>query len=860
MNAIQSDLEQQSQALAELTPSPPLLRTLMACDLVESTALTQQLGDRGAADFMHRLDRQTRDLLQRHGGQEIDKTDGFLLMFERPIQAVAFALDYQRLLRAQSEAEFLPLRARIGIHVGDVVMWRNAANDVARGAKPVEIEGLVKPVAARLMTLALPGQILLSGVAHTLALRAQDELKTEAAPPQWRSHGRYLFKGVAEPMMVFEVGEADVAPLRAPAYSSKAHREIPWWRRPGILAVEVAVLIAAVVVPAYIFLRSPPAIAFGERDWVVVGDLKNLTEEPAFNDSLQTAFRMGLEQSRYVNVLSDLKVRDTVKLMQRDPEKTPIDRAVGAEVAIRDGARALILPTIAEIGGHVRITAEVIDPQTQATVYTESVDGTGMDSALPSIDKIDASLRLRLGEALASVSNQSQPLDKVATKNLDALRAFSLAQFDYDNGKLTESMNLYREALKLDPGFALARIHLARSLLLADRRGEAVEEVDTALQGRNRLNPRDALYAEAWRASLSGSQRNALEKLKMLAKLYPDYFTAQSLFAYFSFEFANRFDGDVIAAAERAASPKNPHPLPNELMLGLLYLSNEQYDRAAEKFAAVERQSPIKHFVTALPYAARREFDKADAAMVRATPSDAPGANIDRYIPRAAIAFDSGQRDDVWKMLAEARKKAAKDDPRFVLIYSGIELSLRAVGEPREKLVAALTDYANSARDALAKTDDIGRSDIQFQVLFAAYLSARLGDPKLAELLVAGVGPEPASGDYPTLEKMLAVAQAEILRAQGKPNEVIERLKSTLDGSELFLAHATLMEAYSDSGDATSAVAEAKWLTTHRGRAYAENNMQAILMPLNAALSGVAQEKINATTHAPKVLDPKSSP
>src|SRR6185312_1230509 len=92
----------------------------------------------------------SRALVEQHRGREIDKTDGFLLMFERPIQAAAFALDYQRGLKHMSAAEGVVVRARVGIHMGDVVIWENAPDDVSRGAKPIEVEGLVKPVAARL--------------------------------------------------------------------------------------------------------------------------------------------------------------------------------------------------------------------------------------------------------------------------------------------------------------------------------------------------------------------------------------------------------------------------------------------------------------------------------------------------------------------------------------------------------------------------------------------------------------------------------------------------------------------------------------------------------------------------------------
>src|SRR6478735_5963584 len=74
----------------------PLLRTLVLCDLADSTALVERLGDLRAAELFRRHDRLARTLAHQHGGREIDKTDGFMMMFDRPIEAVAFALAYQR--------------------------------------------------------------------------------------------------------------------------------------------------------------------------------------------------------------------------------------------------------------------------------------------------------------------------------------------------------------------------------------------------------------------------------------------------------------------------------------------------------------------------------------------------------------------------------------------------------------------------------------------------------------------------------------------------------------------------------------------------------------------------------------------
>jgi class 3 adenylate cyclase len=123
-----------------------------------------------------------------------------------------------------------------------VVVWDNNAEDVAKGAKPTEVEGLVKPITSRLMNLALPGQILLSNIAYALAHRAQGELGEQLDKLRWRTHGRYRFRGVPDPVPVFEVGEEGLAPLKAPPWSSKAHREVPFWRRPATMVIELVVL------------------------------------------------------------------------------------------------------------------------------------------------------------------------------------------------------------------------------------------------------------------------------------------------------------------------------------------------------------------------------------------------------------------------------------------------------------------------------------------------------------------------------------------------------------------------------------------------------------------------------------------
>ena len=198
-----------------------ILKTLLLSDLVDSTRLVEQLGDQHAVRLFARHDRLARDLLARYQGQEIDKTDGFLLLFERPWPAVRYALAYHQALVDLEKETGSALRARVGIHLGEVFVRENTPQDVARGAKPVEVEGLAKPTAARLMGLAGPRQTLLTRGAFDLARRAAVDFEESI---EWLRHGPYLFQGVEEAFEICEVGQPGLAPLAPPEDSAKAQR------------------------------------------------------------------------------------------------------------------------------------------------------------------------------------------------------------------------------------------------------------------------------------------------------------------------------------------------------------------------------------------------------------------------------------------------------------------------------------------------------------------------------------------------------------------------------------------------------------------------------------------------------------
>lgn len=184
-------------------------QVLMMCDVVDSTALTERLGDVAAARVWQEHDRAARSLLSTSRGREVDKTDGLFALFDSVEAALGFAKGYHSMLSALRP----PMLARVAIHRAHVLVRQTLAEDVARGAKPLDVDGMAKPLVARIGALALPGQTLVSEPA------AQTLSATEGSG--LRPLGHWRFKGASEPMALFEPTIQAVGP---PPDADKAWR------------------------------------------------------------------------------------------------------------------------------------------------------------------------------------------------------------------------------------------------------------------------------------------------------------------------------------------------------------------------------------------------------------------------------------------------------------------------------------------------------------------------------------------------------------------------------------------------------------------------------------------------------------
>lgn len=813
-----------------------VLRTVLLCDWADSTHLIETLGDARAVGLMQQHDQFVREALSITQGRLIDKSDGILALFERPIQALDFALRYQLQMRMWGKEYQQPIQARIGIHVGDVMTWENAPDQIAAGAKPLEVEGFAKPIAARLMGLAMPGQILLSGMAQSLAQRAQLELGERGQKLRWLLHGRYNFKGVPAPMLVHEVGNADFSPLRAPPSTQKAWREIPLWRRPPVLALEI--LLTTGLIGGFIWstFQSPPAIAFYERDWIVMGDLQNLTREKMFDDSLDTALRIGLEQSAYVNVISDNQEQDALQRMRREGQR--IDRQTGSELALREGAKALVLPTLTEVDGHIRITAEVIDPNSGVTVYTESSKASNSDNILPALDEVLDKLRTRLGEPINLV-DKSKPLQQVTTPSIEALRAFSLGLDARIAGKNIEAIALFEEAVKLDADFSMAYLRMAFIKYSDNDSEQAQKYLNIADSKRQRLSNREALLLDASTA-IFDKPAQMLQKLKLLASIYQDEYRAYYNYAYFAHNNAQQYQAarDFLAPA---LSTHNPDRGGAYYQLGAANLALNNYKEAIEAFSKSDTLKPggyNRDFADA--YAAQRLFVQANKILAAQSVEASDGQSIETRISEISYPIDMGDWAKANSSLNALVAQARNASPVVQGSFDGLALSLRSYA-PDQAFAKDLRKYLAKQQSLLVKANVLERRHLVFQLLSAGWMAANSGDAESARTALASVGSMAQDSGFPANIDMYLVLQAELDIMAGQPKTAIARLIPRVEkGDELYFLHQQLMRAYAANGNFEKALEQANWISTHRGTAYAEFNSLNMWQPANIAESNLA--------------------
>jgi len=305
------------------------------------------------------------------------------------------------------------------------------------------------------------------------------------------------------------------------AASSGASAAVP---SPGrsTLGWMVAALVLVVVVGVigfYYTHRAAPKLT--EKDTIVVGDFANSTGDPVFDDALKQALSVSLQQSPFLNVLSDEKVAATLKLMTR-PVNTPLTPDVARELCQRADSKAYIAGSIANLGSQFVVGLKAVNCLNGDTLAQEQATASGKEKVLDVLGGAAGKLRAQLGESLASVQKFDAPLAQETTPSLEALKAASIARKVSQEKGSAAALPFFLHAIELDPNFATALEGVGIMYGNVGQPTRGNEYLSKAFALRDRASEREKLHITSmYYMSDTGELDKAVETFREWEENYP---------------------------------------------------------------------------------------------------------------------------------------------------------------------------------------------------------------------------------------------------------------------------------------------------------------------------------------------------
>ncbi len=549
-------------------------------------------------------------------------------------------------------------------------------------------------------------------------------------------------------------GRMAAAPSSAQVTPAPAARS---WKIPIAAAAVLALLVAG-----GLFWRSRRAPALTEKDSILIADFANTTGDPVFDGSLKTALAVDLQQSPFLNVVSDQKIKQVLRLMGRPPEER-ITSDVAREIAQRAGIKAMLTGSIAGFGSQYLITVSAVNASNGETLSQVQQRAASKETVLDALGKAASDLREKLGESLASIQKFDKPLEQVTTSSLEALKAFTLGEQQHQNEEDMASIPFYQRATELDPNFAVAYAKLGVVYGNTGQIGRSEELLKKAFDLRDRASERERLYISSQYYFVTGQIEKSIENYELFKQSYP-----RETSAYIN--------------------------------LGVAYNNIGQYEKDLENLKQAARLNPdmaVVYSNQAWNYMTLGRFDEAKAILDQEAQRKLGGASLHGLLSQLAyLEGDSA---------AVAREEAlAQENPNWQLVIlrshafhsfgrgklrEGSEFlaRARALSEQhkyQERVAGFWMDeagvtctFGRAAQSVPLAEKGLAASRNWDQMLAAASVFALCGDEKKAAALVAEVGKDRPLDTLVQAQWIpLIKAQGEVRRGNGAA--AVEALKS----------------------------------------------------------------------------------
>ncbi|HEV8612750.1 MAG TPA: AAA family ATPase, partial [Gemmatimonadales bacterium] len=399
----------------------------------------------------------------------------------------------------------LPLPAGIREHVGGLLqrlprdsrMLAEAASVFEENVEPAQLE----------RTTGVRGQRFASAVGELLSRRILRESR--------RHPGAYEFTSETTRRAVFDA----LAPSRRAALQRAAARR----RNPAAFRRRIMLGVAAtlVLLAGTWLLARANAAAVEPGAQIVLADVDNATRDSALGRAFYSAATIGLQSSHHLSLFPRSRVRETLRRMERTGADSSFTEPLAREVALREGIAMVIALGITQVDTRYLLSARLIDPVSGSDVRAASVTVSGEAGLLSGMDQVLRSARRALGESRRELRIDREPLPRVTTSSLEALRAYVAGGEAWYRRDASGAREQFERAVRLDSTFALALAALADVWYIGNDRVNGDLWMNRALAQLGRLTEREQLRLRGQAASRQGRPGEAVTFTQMLAERYP---------------------------------------------------------------------------------------------------------------------------------------------------------------------------------------------------------------------------------------------------------------------------------------------------------------------------------------------------
>lgn len=618
------------------------------------------------------------------------------------------------------------------------------------------------------------------------------------------------------------------------AKHSKVEIEIKETRPWRWIAVAVIVVVAIAIVAFRLFVRRAPVLS--AKDTVVIADFVNTTGDSVFDGTLRQGISVQLNQSPFLSLVSDQRIRRTLGLMGR-PADTRLTSDVAKEVCERTGSVAVLNGSIANFGTRYVLGLQAKDCRTGDVLDEEQAQAASKEDVLNALDRIASKFRRRVGESVATIQQHNTPLAEATTPSLEALKAFSMAEKIHYSVDPVSAVPLYQRAIGIDPKFAMAYADLGQAYGEIGESDLSATAASKAYELRERTSDQEKFFitltyqlrltgdlekaqqtCSVWAQTytrdarphgflsamlqMGGQHERSIEEGRKMIELDPDFAVGYANLAA-GYQNLDRFE-EAEDTLRRAVERKVQFPDYAILRYQLAFLKGDStgMDREAAQYEPNSQGSMYQSEALALAYFGH--LQRANEKSRRA--AQLAQQNSQR---ESAALFDTGAA--LWNAFfgdAPAAKQSANEALRL--------------SKDREVEYGAAAALALADEDLKSKmmADDLERrfsedTSVRFNYLpsLRALLATRTGQPSQALALLEQARPSELGTPRSTIHGYFGALYPVYVRGlaylgEGKNSEAAAEFKKILDHRGIVvsdpigaLAHLQLGRAYASAGD-----------------------------------------------------------